>query len=115
VAQFNLRRRYAKGQGVPQDDAEAVKWFRKAADQGDAPAQFALGFAYMAGEGVSKDYVQADMWLNLAVAGGFEKAAEIRDGLKRLMTPGQVAEAQQRTAGWRAESSGEFAPPLWPQ
>jgi len=29
---------HKKGQGVPQDYAEAVKWYRKAADQGDAPA-----------------------------------------------------------------------------
>ena len=30
---------YRKGQGVPQDYAEAVKWYRLAADQGDAGAQ----------------------------------------------------------------------------
>ncbi len=34
-AQQSLGNMYANGQGVPQDDAEAVKWFRKAADQGD--------------------------------------------------------------------------------
>ena len=27
------------GEGVPQDTAEAVKWYREAADQGDAVAQ----------------------------------------------------------------------------
>jgi len=27
---------YQKGEGVPQDDAEAVKWYRKAAEQGSA-------------------------------------------------------------------------------
>jgi len=92
-----------------------VKWFRKAAKQGDAPAQFTLGFAYMAGEGVPKDYVQAYMWLKLAVAGGFEKATEICDGLNRLMTPAQISEAQERIAAWRPEPSGEFTPPLWPR
>ena len=30
---------YAKGEGVPQNHAEAVKWFRRAADQGNAEAQ----------------------------------------------------------------------------
>ncbi len=30
---------YEKGQGVPQDYAEAVSWYRKAAEQGDAYAQ----------------------------------------------------------------------------
>jgi len=30
AAQFNLGLMYATGQGVPQDDAEAAKWFRRA-------------------------------------------------------------------------------------
>ncbi|HHF6559516.1 TPA: tetratricopeptide repeat protein, partial [Haemophilus influenzae] len=34
--QFNLGVMYAEGQGVKQDDVEAVKWFRKAAEQGHA-------------------------------------------------------------------------------
>ncbi len=32
-AQFNLGVMYDKGQGVPQDYAEAVKWYRKAVEQ----------------------------------------------------------------------------------
>ncbi len=39
-AQSNLGVMYTNGQGVPQDDTEAVKWYRKAADQGHARAQF---------------------------------------------------------------------------
>ncbi len=35
-AQFNLGGMYRQGRGVPQDDAEAMKWYRKAAEQGDA-------------------------------------------------------------------------------
>ena len=34
-AQNNLGVMYAQGLGVPLDYAEAAKWFRKAADQGD--------------------------------------------------------------------------------
>jgi TPR repeat protein len=37
-AQFDLGWRYAYGYGVKQDDAEAVKWYRKAAEQGHAEA-----------------------------------------------------------------------------
>ena len=40
---------YANGQGVPQDYAEAVKWYRLAADQGDADAQSYLGVMYAKG------------------------------------------------------------------
>ena len=35
-AQFNLGVMYSTGQGVVENDVEAVKWFRKAAEQGDA-------------------------------------------------------------------------------
>ncbi len=38
-AQFNLGVMYEIGQGVPQDDKTAVKWYRLAAEQGHAGAQ----------------------------------------------------------------------------
>ena len=38
-AQFNLGVMYANGEGVPQDYAEAVKWYPKAAEQGDEYAK----------------------------------------------------------------------------
>jgi TPR repeat protein len=44
---------YAEGQGVPQDHAEAARWYRKAADQGNALAQFGLGLMYDQGHGVA--------------------------------------------------------------
>src|ERR1700728_4917356 len=37
-AQFNLGLMYTTGQGVQQDNAAAALWFRKAAEQGYAPA-----------------------------------------------------------------------------
>ena len=43
TAQFNLGVRYATGEGVPQDDAEAVQWYRLAAEQGLANAQLISG------------------------------------------------------------------------
>ena len=53
--QFNLGLMYNKGQGVKQDDVEAVKWYRKAAEQGEAKAQFALGLMYEGGRGVKQE------------------------------------------------------------
>ena len=35
-AQFNLGLMYALGEGVPEDDAEAVRWYTRAAEQGHA-------------------------------------------------------------------------------
>lgn len=37
---------YDIGEGIAENDAEAIKWFRKAADQGHAKAQYNLGSMY---------------------------------------------------------------------
>jgi TPR repeat protein len=51
--------------GVPQDHAQAVTWYRKAADQGYGLAQQFLGEMYENAWGVPQDYAQAHMWFNL--------------------------------------------------
>ena len=78
TAQFNLAVMYHKGKGVPQDYAEAAKWYRKAAEQGHADAQYNLGNMYGKGQGVPQDYVQAHMWFNLAAAQGAARGQESR-------------------------------------
>jgi TPR repeat protein len=50
------------------DYAEALKWWRKAAEQGNATGQTSLGFMYEKGKGVTQDYAEAAKW--------FRKAAE---------------------------------------
>lgn len=42
---------YYEGKGVPQDHAEAARWFRMAADQGNADAQGMLRFMYSRAKG----------------------------------------------------------------
>ncbi len=74
VAQFLLGYNYVSGQGVPKDDAEAVKWFRKAADQGDAGAQDSLGRLYGNGQGVPKDETEAVKWFRKAAEQGYSSA-----------------------------------------
>ena len=92
---------YGHGEGVPQDYAEAVKWYRKAAEQGDATAQFNLGTDYAKGQGVPQDYVLAHMWLNLAAAQGTEGAVKNRDIVAKKMTTDQLAEAQRLARDWQ--------------
>ena len=44
-AQYNLGVMYEEGRGMPQDDAEAVKWYRRAAEQGiEINPKFAAGY-----------------------------------------------------------------------
>jgi len=95
-AQTNLGWMYESGQGVPQDDTEAVRWYRLAAEQGDAAAQLSLGLRYTNGRGVPQDYVAAHMWYNLAAADGVSVAVDARDAVARLMTAADISKAQRR-------------------
>src|SRR6266478_5226477 len=65
-AQCHLGDCYYFGKGVAKDDVEAVKWWRKAAEQNLALAQANLGISYAAGEGMAKDNVEAVKWLRKA-------------------------------------------------
>ena len=61
---------YADGLGVPQDYVQALRWLRRAARQGFAPAQAMLGAFYAAGRGVLKDEVEAKRWFRRAAEQG---------------------------------------------
>ena len=97
------------GEGVPQDDAEAAKWYRQAAERGYARAQHNLGLLYELGRGVPQDFVQAYVWFGLAAASfgakGHDDGADAggdRDKLKARMTPAQIVEAERLLKGFRA-------------
>jgi TPR repeat protein len=53
---------------VVHDDAEAVRWYRLAADQGDADAQQNLGRHYVYGTGVARDNAEALRWYHLTIS-----------------------------------------------
>ena len=83
-AQNNLGKMYLQGHGVAQD------------------------FMYVIGQGVRRDYVPAYMWFTLAAAGSDQgiarearEAREARDNLAGMMTPEQIAKAQQLAREWK--------------
>jgi hypothetical protein len=106
-AQFILGSLYAKGQGVYQDSDEAIKWFRKAAEQGHAKAQHNLGGMYYDGLGVSKNYITAYMWYCLAASQGHNDSAKALDNIIEKMTPAQIAEADKMVSEWKTKRSEE--------
>lgn len=73
-AQFNLGDCYYSGKGVEQSYEEAVKWFRKAAEQGYADAQWMLGVCYYEGKGIEQSYTEAVKWYRMAAEQGSERA-----------------------------------------
>lgn len=65
-AQIQLGSRYFDGNGVPQDYALAVAWYRKAAEKGSAKAQYNLGLMYDTGKGVPTNKETAFAWYRRA-------------------------------------------------
>ena len=72
--QFKRGLAYENGDGVPQNYAEATKWYRMAANQGYARAQFNLGLRYANGQGVPQNYAEAAKWMRLATEQGLAQA-----------------------------------------
>lgn len=62
VAQNDLGILYAEGEGVGQDDAEAIEWFLKSAEQGNSYAACNLALHYGSGRGVKRDVIETLKW-----------------------------------------------------
>ncbi|MEO0863649.1 MAG: tetratricopeptide repeat protein, partial [Pseudomonadota bacterium] len=76
---------------------------------GHVPSQFRLGRALATGVGMPVDYVAAHTWLNIAAGSGHAEAAQVRDTITALMTPDQIAAAQDAARAYFE------APPPVPQ
>jgi len=104
-AQFELAQRYAVENEVRQDYAEAVKWYRKAADQDFADAQFELANCYETGNGVQRNHVEAAKWYRKAAEQGH---AEAQRELGRCYTQGRGVKADYDEADkWFSAASDQ--------
>jgi hypothetical protein len=77
---------------------QAVDWYRRSADQGNATAQNNLGNQIVLGKGTRKNFVEAYKWACLAVAQGVEEARELLEYLEGKMTREAIAEGQRLAA-----------------
>jgi hypothetical protein len=114
-AQYNLAQIYAKGEeGIAQDFVEAAKWYRKAAEQGDAEAQAALGRLYANGTGVPQEDKEAYFWLSVALSGANEDnkgwISTLLERTELYMDKAEVRAAKKRAAEWKP-STGKGTPP----
>lgn len=99
--QFSLGVMYAQGRGVSENDFEAVRWYRKAAEQGDAGdagAQANLGSMYAMGDGVPKDMLMAYVWWSLAKAKEESSAIKNIGIVESRLTAEEIAEGQALAA-----------------
>ena len=74
TAQCLLGMCHERGLGFEKSDAEAVKWYRKAAEQGEAIAQYNLGNMYRDGRGVEQSDVEMVKWYRKSAEQGYATA-----------------------------------------
>jgi TPR repeat protein len=97
-AEAMLGRCYDNGDGVAEDEAEAARWYRKAADRGHSGAQNDLGSCYYNGEGVAEDKAEAARWHRKAADQGHSIA---QNNLGDSYYNGEgVAEDKAEAARW---------------
>jgi TPR repeat protein len=103
--------RHLLGQGVPQDDAEAAKWFKQAAAKGHAAAMNNLGCLHQGGRGVPQDHAEARRLYRAAAEAGDPSACNNLGLLFRhgLGTPKDDGEAAKwfRLAAERGDRFGQ--------
>jgi TPR repeat protein/CHAT domain-containing protein len=91
---------YQFGLGVPKNLAEAVKWYRGAADLGSANARLSLAGLYFSGEGVPQDYGEAVKWFRKAADQGSAVAQEAL-GVRYFLGQGVARDAAEAAKWFR--------------
>lgn len=102
VAQEKLGVMYFYGRGVPEDEARALQWARRSADQGNLDAMFFIGNMYVFGDQVPKTVSDPDQeaarWYFEAARRGH---AEAEYGLGLLFLAGKgVVQDQEEAMKW---------------
>lgn len=118
-AQFALGSNFAAGLGgVHESPVEALRWYRKAAEQGLAMAQKNLADMFANGNGIRRNPVEAYKWYEIAIPNMADDMAVMllgieRDALVKDMTPADVARAKKLAADWVRDyrvRTGQVAP-----
>jgi TPR repeat protein len=110
TAQNSFGLRFASGEGVPRSEAEASKWFRRAAQQGLADAQFNLGNLFYSASlsrppvGTGEARIEAYMWYHLAAAQGHQRAGAFEETLNLQLTDSELHEGNRRAQAFHARN-----------
>ena len=89
AAFYEMGEKYYYGRGSRLDYAEAAKWYRKAAEQGNSDAQYSLGHMYLFGLGVRQNSQDAANWFLKAALQGNTKARRRLESITPSLTAGE--------------------------
>jgi uncharacterized protein len=91
---------YERGVGTSRNLPEALKWFERSAQWGNAQAMLILGERYWDGTGVKQDRVKAYTYVLLAATGGLPKALEDKDRYERELNAKDMEKGRKQAAEW---------------
>lgn len=107
LIQFNIGEKYRLGDGVEQSNIEAVKYFRKAAEQGLPDAQYSLGLMYALGKGIKRDIYQATEWMRKAAEQSNPKAEDWLGWMYSYSKSGEVKVDYEEAAKWLRKAADQ--------
>lgn len=93
-AQNAIGEKFEKGFGVAQNYSEAIKWYRRSAEQGLSVAQFNLGSLMYDGNGVARDLFGALGWFEKAAAQGDVTAQMMAERVREELDKPKVQAGQ---------------------
>jgi TPR repeat protein len=110
-AQHALGVLYLRGRGLPRDTAEAVRWFLKAAENGNTAGEVEYAILLFNGEGVAADEALAARYFRRAAGRGNVIA---QNRLARLYVVGRgVPKNLVEAAAWHLLASGRGLADPW--
>jgi len=98
----------ANGDGVAEDAEQAVSWYRRAAEAGDAGAQFNLGLCYANGDGVPEDAELSVAWHRRAADAG-QSDSQFSLGVCYAKGDGVAKDAEQAVSWYRRAAEAGHA------
>ncbi len=105
--------RTREGRKLPRDEVEALKWYRRAAEKGDALGQLAIGTMLAAGRGAALDEVEALKWLIISSTSRINWGAQAAvERLKAKLTADEQATAERGAEQWMREHPRDPLNPL---
>ena len=100
---------------ILQSNYAAIKWYRRAAEQGYAPAQLRLGYCYWSGEvGLEQDNTKAAEWFRKAAEQGYAPA-QVELGGCYLLGDLDLEQDNTKAAEWyrKAAEQGDRRGQCW--
>ena len=100
AAQYNIGVMHEWGNGVPQDNSQALKWYKRSAELSHKDAQNNLGALYSKREGTEQNFVEALKWFLISAENGSEGGQKNIRILEKRMNYEKISQAQKFANDW---------------